>query len=306
MSNLYVLGAAAPYYFSKCGITRTSDLTTFESVSVPHVPHTHIQSAVRSDSGVTVMSTNSGGVITTADFSSYNVYDMDNKQIQFNKVIWNQGFVSVGFRRNSQLQEQAYIWRSGNAVDQYSWPAVYLIQDAYSAFMGVTATSGANLIAVGYAGGLTQSVLVTGSYLDAWNLIPLPANVQGGLWSVTSDGVRIWIGGRGWVASALLTDLQSWTRTDLTPAHTVTSIMHHAGQVYVVAGDHIHTSTNGFDYVSHQLPGRTLTVTHVHDDQVVMGSHSLLTQSDLFVWDAVQSVWQPRQSQVHGYAFVSI
>ena len=304
--DLYVLGAAAPYYFSKCGISHSANLTTWSQDVSPPVPRTHILSADRGVSGLTVMSTNSGGVITTTDFLTYNSYDMDSKASQFHKVIWNQGFVAVGFRRDAQLQEQAYIWRSGNAFDQYSWPASFLLSDSYSAFTDVTTTSGTNLIAVGHASGLTQSVFVTGSYAGAWNQIPLPQNVQGGLWSVASNGVRIWIGGRGWVASALLTNLQSWTRTNLDTAQTVTSIIHHAGQVYVVAGDHIYISENGFDYVSHQVPGRTLTTAHVHDDQVVVGSHSLLTQSDLFVWDAIQSVWQPRQSQVHGYAFVSI
>lgn len=301
-----MLGAAAPYYFSKCGISHSSDLNTWQQDVSPPVSHTHILSADRSMSGLTVMSTNSGGVITTTDFLTYNSYDMDSKASQFHKVIWNQGFVAVGFQRNSLLQEQAYIWRSDSAFDQYSWPASFIISDAYSAFTNVTTTSGSNLIAVGYAGGLTQSVMVTGSYLGVWDQIDLPTNVQGGLWSVTSDGVRIWIGGRGWVASALLTNLQSWTKTNLDTIQTVTSIIHHAGQVYVVAGDHIYTSQNGFDYEAHQVPGRTLTTAHVHDDQVVVGSYSLLTQSDLFVWDAIQSVWQPRLSQVHGYAFVSI
>ena len=304
--DLYVLGAAAPYYFSKCGISHSSDLTMWQQDVSPTVPQTHILSADRSASGITVMSTNSGGVITTTDFQSYAAYDMDQKASQFHKVIWNQGFVAVGFQRNSLLQEQAYVWRSDTAYDEYSWPASFIIFDAYSALTDVVTTSGSNLIAVGHASGLSQSLLVTGSYSGLWDQIDLPTNVQGGLWSVTSNGVRIWIGGRGWVASALLTNLQSWTRTNLETAQTVASLIHHAGQVYAVAGDHIYASSNGFDFVSHQLPGRTLTTAHVHDDQVVVGSHSLLTQSDLFVWDAIQSVWQPRLSQVHGYAFVSI
>ena len=304
--DLYVLGAAAPYYFSKCGISHSSDLILWQPDQSPPVPHTHILSADRSASGLTVMSTNSGGVITTTDFQSYAAYDMDFKHSQFQKVVWNQGFVAVGFKRNAQLQEQAYIWRSDSAFDQFSWPASFFLSNTYSAFTDVTTTSGSNLITVGYADGLSASVLATGGFTTAWNQINLPANVQGGLWSVASDGVRIWVGGRGWVATTLLTNLQSWTRTNLDTSHTVTSLMHHAGQVYAVAGDHIYTSSNGFDYVSHALPGRTLTVTHVHDGQVVVGSHSLLTQSDLFVWDAIQLAWQPRRSQVHAYAFVSI
>lgn len=303
---LYVLGAAAPYYFSKCGISHSSDLITWSQDQTPAVPHTHILSADRAASGLTVMSTNSGGVITTMNFQTYVSYDMDAKSSQFNKVIWNQGFVTVGFKRNSQLQEQAHIWLSGNAFDEYSWSVSYFLSDPYSAFTDVTMTSGSSLIAVGHAGGLTQSVLATGSYAGGWNQISLPTNVQGGAWSVTSDGVRIWMGGRGWVASALLTNLQSWTRTNLATPHTVTHLMHHAGTVYAVAGDHIYLSENGFDYTASRLPGRTLTATHVHDGQVVLGSHSLLTQSDLFVWNPTQSEWQPHRSQVHGYAFVSI
>jgi hypothetical protein len=303
---LYVLGAAAPFYFSKCGISRSTDLITWQQVPSPSLPHTHILSAARSASGIMIMSTNSGGMITTSDFQSYVTYDVDGKQSQFQKVIWNQGFVSVGFKRNNLLQEQAHVWRSSNAFDQYSWPASHIVQDDYSAFTDITTTAGTNLITVGHGASLSRSLLATGSYAGAWNLINLPSHVQGGLWSVASDGVSMWVGGRGWVASALLTNLQSWTRTNLALPHTVTSLLHHAGITYAAAGDTAYVSENGFDYVGHKLPGRTLTTLHVHDDQVLVGSHSLLTQHDLFVWDPITKVWQPRKSHVHGYAFVSI
>jgi len=298
------MGAQAINYFSKPGITRTNDLITFDAQPTPNVPFTHVQSAARSQSGQVIMSTNSGSMITTQDFQTYSVYDLDAKASQFQKVTWNQGFVAVGFKRDQLLQEQAHVWISDSAFDQYSWPAAFIMQDAYSAFTNVSTITGDQLITVGYTNGLSTSLLVSGSYAGVWDQIDLPAHVQGGLWSVASDGVRIWIGGRGWVAQATINDLTSWTRTDLDTLSTVTHIQHHAGQVWLVAGDRMFQSSNGYDYVSEQIAGRTLTVTHVHDDQLIVGSHSLLTQSDLFVWDG--EAWNPRKSQVHAQAFVSI
>lgn len=306
MSDLYVMGAQAINYFSKCGVTRTSDLATFQPQSTPDAPFTHVQSVARSTGGQVIMSTNAGSMITTTDFQTYSVYDLDAKSSQFQNVTWNQGFVAVGFKRDGVLQEQAHVWRSDSAFDQYSWPSAFIMQDAYSAFTNVTTVLGNQLMAVGYANGLSTSLLVSGSYAGVWDQIDLPANVHGGLWSVASDGVRIWIGGKGWVAQASLSNLSSWTRTELTTRCAVTHLEYHAGQVWAVAGDTMFTSANGYDYTATQFPGRTLTVTHVHDGGIILGSHSLLTQSDLFVWDAVTKVWQPKQSRVHAYAFVSI
>lgn len=306
MSDLYMMGAQAINYFSKCGITRTSDLVTFQPAQSPQVPHTHIQSGVRSPSSQVVMTTNAGSVITTPNFQDYSVYDVDFKQSQFQKVTWNQGFVAVGFKRNTQLQEQAHVWTSDSAFDQFSWPAAFLIQDAYSAFTHVTNLPGQQVATVGYALNLTRSLLATGSYSGGWQTIQLPDHVQGGLWSITYAGGFVWIGGRGWVARASLNNLGVWTRTDLTTSHTVTHILFNAGKVYALAGDQVFVSVNGVDYSSVKFPGHTLTVAHVHDGQVVLGSHSLLTQSDLFVWDMTSQTWLPKQSQVHAYAFVSI
>ena len=128
MSDLYVMGAQAINYFSKPGITRTNDLITFDAQPTPNVPFTHVQSAARSQSGQVIMSTNSGSMITTQDFQTYSVYDLDARASQFQKVTWNQGFVGVGFKRDSLLQEQAHVWRSDSAFDQYSWPAAFLLQ----------------------------------------------------------------------------------------------------------------------------------------------------------------------------------
>lgn len=306
MSDLYVIGAQAINYYSKCGITRTSNLTSFMSSDVPDVPYTHLLSAAQNPAGLVIMSTNSGGVVTTSDFINYVSYDYQGKQAQIQKITWNQQFVAVGYLRDDQNNEQAYVWTTGNAFDEYSWQARYAVFDAYSAFTNVCTSTSNNLIAVGHANQLQTSLFLVGTATSSWQLIQMPPNLQGGLWSVVSDGVRVWVGGTGWVATALLSNLNTWTRTDLGMHKVISSMSVCNGVVVAVAANSLFYSTNGFDYASEQLPGRTLTQTHVYDDKVIVGSHSLLTESDLFVFDPADLSLKSVKSGVHAYAFVTV
>lgn len=300
-----MLGASATNYFNKCGISQTDNLTDFQSLSVPDLPFTSIQCAAIHNNLV-VMSTQSGSMITTSNFQDYDTYDFNQKQNQVQKMVWNQEFVAAGFTRNVQMQEQACVWLSTNGADEYSWRAAYLVQDDYSAFTNMITTLGTQIMAVGHAQNLTQSLMLLGSVNGTWQLIPLPAQVQGGLWSVASDGLRIWVGGRGWIAQSSLANLASWIRTDLPTKKTIQHIQFVNNQVIALVGDQVYTSSNGVDYTSTHIMGRNLTVSHVHDGEIILGSHSLLTQSDLFVWNSSDQSWQPRKSQVHAQAFLSI
>jgi hypothetical protein len=305
MATLYALGASAPHYFSKCGISvKQSD--AWMTAPAPDVPHTHILHAVRNSTGVTLMATNAGGVITTTDFTSYVAYHMDDQQSQFVKVGWRDVFVSVGFKRDAHLREQAHIWMSGNAFDQYSWQARFAVFDDYSAFTHLCVTTGNNWIAVGHAQNLTESLFVMGSTLSSWNQITLPASLQGGIWSIAHDAGRVWVGGRGWVATTLVNNWNSWVKTDLGVPHTVTDILIQNGVVHVLAGDSLFYSDNQFDYERVQLPGRTLTCAHVHEGDLYVGSHSLLTQSDVFVWNSDSHELMGNRSNTHAYAFVTV
>lgn len=306
MPDLYVCGASAINYYSKCGICVTTDLLSFSNTAVPDLPYTHMLGAARSPDSTCLITTNSGGVIRTSDFVSYVCYDMNFKQSQMNQIIHNNQFIAAGYDRNHLNQEQAQLWISGNGFDQYSWQARYAVFDTYSAFTNLCTTAGSNVVAVGYADNLRTSLLVMGTALGTWQRVNLPSQLQGGLWSVASDGVRVWVGGQGWVATALLSNLNSWTKTDLGVSQTVRSLVTVNNQVVAVAGDQIFYSDNLFDYQHTQVPGHTLTQCVVFGDKVIIGSHSLLTQSDLFVWDPTLKSLQNKSCGVQAYAFMIV
>lgn len=306
MPNLYAFGAQAINYYSKCAICSTTDGTTFPTVVAPDLPYTHLLSVAQSPDGAWCMTTNSGGAVRTSDLVNYYAYDLNNKQSQFIKVLYNTQFVSVGYTRTAQNSEQAMIFSSDSAFDEYSWQTRFAIFDAYSSFTDVCTTIDDTVIAVGHANQLQTSLMVTGSVSSTWNQIPLPQNLQGGLWSVHSDGTHIWVGGRGWVAKAPLSNLTSWIRTDLSVSSTVTQIVTLNGVTVAIAGNMLFHSTNGVDYMAIQIPGHQLTCAHAYEGKIWVGGHSLLTQSDMWVFDPVSKSIQPKKTGVHAYSFVTV
>lgn len=305
MPELYALGASAPHYFSKCAIAQKKP-AGWQSVPAPDLPHVHVLHATSSGTGVHLLTLNSGALATTTDFTTYVSYDLDQNQTFFHKVAWRDRFVGVGFKRNGLNQEQAHVFTSDTAFDSYSWQARFAVNDSYSAFTNISATPDQGWIAVGHAESLTRSLFVTGTTLGTWNQITLPTNVQGGLWSVATNSQRVWIGGQGWVATAEIQNLSTWTRTNLSVPHAVTHVQIVNGQVIALAGDSLFYSTNLFDYAQVQVPGRCFTSAHVHDQKVYVGSQSLLTQQDVFVWDTNQKILTGEQSLVHAQVFLTV
>ena len=306
MPNLYAFGAQAINYYSKCGICASTDLTTFAPVSAPDLPYTHLLSATRSPDGTWCMTTNSGGAVRTEDLTNYYAYDLNNKQWQFNKVLYSTQFVAVGYSRTTQNQEQAMLFISGNAFDEYSWQARYAVFDTYSAFTDVCDTTPGTMVAVGHANQLQTSLLIAGSVPSTWQQIELPQNMQGGLWSVSSDLTHIWVGGRGWIATAPVTNLTNWIRIELGVSDAVTHILNSNGITVAVAGDKMFYSQNGVDYTHIQMPGHQLTSAHAFGGKIIVGGHSMLTQSDMWVFDPVSKQVEPKKTGVHAYSFVTV
>jgi len=306
MPNLYAFGAQAINYYSKCGICSTTDLTSFVPVSAPNLPYTHLLSATRSPSGAWCMSTNSGGAVRTSNLVDYYSYDLSNKQWQFNKVLYSTQFVAVGFVRTLENLEQATLFISDSAFDEYSWQARFAVFDTYSAFTDVCNTSAGNMVAVGYANKLQTSLMIVGSVSGRWEQIQLPEHIQGGVWSVSSDGTHIWVGGRGWIAVAPLTNLSNWIRIDLGTSDTVTQIVNANGLTAAVAGDRVFYSTNGVDYDNILIPGHELTCVHAYNSKIIIGGHSMLTQTDMWVFDPVSKQVDPKKTGIHAYSFVMV
>jgi hypothetical protein len=310
MSELYCLGGSARHYYSKPVIRVSTQIPEFETVDLGVTTQGHIQTATRTPTGFWCMACSNGVMIRSDTQVPFVAYDFDSKNSQILKLVFSQSnHVAVGFKRLPNLKEQAHIWISTSAFDQYSWQAVHAEFDSYSAYTQAHVVNSNQILVVGHAQGLTRSLLVQGSPTSGWGNIQLPDSMSGGAWSVTHDAGRVWVAGRGWIATTLLnqiTNPDSWTVTELPTTRAVTHMIVHGQITWAVAQDHLLYSSNAFDYQIIHKPGRTFTQLHVHENKIYVGSHSLLTQSDLYMWDPVQKDLIAYQSLAHANAFVTV
>lgn len=307
---LISLGTSPIHYFNKSAVSETVDLNTFRLLGTPFDTHNTCQHACVSNLGLYLAVSNSGLAATSSDLINWNTYDLQNRSLQFMKVTHNDQFVAVGFQKNSDLSETAQVWSSTNAFDGFSWTARFAQNSSSSVFRDVCTLSGVNLVTVGGSDhtGPVTSLLVTGTATGAWDPIPLPEDLQGGLYSVAYDLAqnRIWVGGLGWIATADWQQAQTtWTKTVLVDAPiAVQNILFVNNQVICTIRDHVFVSDNLFDYTSIPVPGHAFTAITHYNNQIILGTHSLLTEHTAFVLDTQTLSVTGLQTQVSANAFI--
>ena len=309
---LISLGSSPIHYFSKSAVSSTQDLVTFQSLPAPFPVHNQIQHACVDTSGLCVAVSNSGLAATTTDFETWSSYQLPGRNSQFMKVIHANQFVAVGYMRQPDLSEQATVFTSTNAFDGFSWYALQILPNRMSCLMDVVSLPAGQLVAVGINTDTapTQSVLTWGTLNTPWQVISLPPELQGGIYSVKYDAAlnRLWLGGAGWVATGIWTqNSTTWTKTQLPlPAQPVNLIEYHAGKVTCVSRDQIFVSANLFDYDQTQLTGHAITAITVFDDQIILGTESFLNAHSAFVLNTADLSLQGVQSGVSARAFIVI
>lgn len=288
---LISLGTSPIHYFNKSAVSESVNLNSFTLKGAPFNVYNTCQHACVSPGGKYLAVSNSGLAATSMDLINWNTYELEYRTRQFMKVTHNNQFVAVGFERDQNQTETARIWSSGDAFDGFSWSALTFQNTSPSVFRDITTYQDDILMVVGGSSHSkpATSLLCLGTSTSTWQYYDLPAQLQGGLYSVLYNFNlnRVWVGGLGWIATADWQGVNTqWVRTNLIDsAIPVQNIQFINEQVICTARDRIFVSNNLFDYKSVQVPGHSFSAQTFYNNQIILGTHSLLTEYTAFVLD---------------------
>ena len=292
MTNLVAFGQDPKAFYTQNLVSESTDGVSWTKLPVPTAVHNRLRSAATN--GVSVVAVGEGVAASSVDINSgWTSYNIFAGWVNLQKIIHNgTQYYAVGYHKQwDTLVEQATVFVSDDGEDSSVWIQQYQDPNSYSGLTDIVSLGGSNLLAVGYQNGMKDPLMLFSSNNGiSWQSIVVNPVLQGPLFSVSYNSItnRIWIGGQGWIATAIWSGVAtnyvvSNNLLNNGKARSITAIANRGNEAVAVGANTVWYSTNNTDWNSFRQDGYTFVSAYNYQSKWYLGTTSTMNRYTAFV-----------------------